>query len=149
MACFFISGNGRSTLVSARFFFLVVLSIFVGFSSVTDGFGIAWQKTTVVVRNDLPPNTMLAYHCKSANDDLGERYLASNTEWSWSFKVNFWDTTLYWCNFGWNENGKPRQEGYKVFKGRKDVETCGVYCYRSIRSDGIYDFEGTMIHKWP
>ncbi|MCL7028306.1 hypothetical protein MKW94_021853 [Papaver nudicaule] len=100
MVCFFINGNVSSIVPSANFFFLVVLSIFVGFSSVTDSFRWAWYRMTIVVKNDLPPNTKLTYHCKSANDDLGERYLAFNDSWYWDFKVNFWDTILYWCNFG-------------------------------------------------
>ncbi|RZC62993.1 hypothetical protein C5167_024753 [Papaver somniferum] len=90
----------------ARFFtkgelFLVVLTILFWFSSVTDGLGLYWEKTEVVIKNDISPNTTLTFHCKSGDEDLGEQSLASKDSWSFRFFINFFDTTLYWCNFRW------------------------------------------------
>ncbi|KAI3961785.1 hypothetical protein MKW92_052399 [Papaver armeniacum] len=150
MACFLINGN---TLVSAKLLLLVVLTIFFGFSSVTDGLGAHHYPTTVIVRNKLSPNTMLTYHCKSANDDLGERSLAFDVAWSWDFYVNFWDTTLFWCNFWWDENGIPRQEGYQIYKAKRDLRRCPRICEYDIRSDGVYSYRGAyesyLVYKWP
>ncbi|MCL7051077.1 hypothetical protein MKW94_019633 [Papaver nudicaule] len=133
--------------------FLVVLTILAVYSSVTNGIGWKKEETLVVVLNNLPPNTMLTYHCKSKDDDLGERSLPPDNTWSWRFSVNIWDTTLYWCNFWWNENGKPRQESYQIYKAKRDMGRCGYYCRNAIRSDGVYGFNGAMepylIHKWP
>ncbi|MCL7045367.1 hypothetical protein MKW94_008763 [Papaver nudicaule] len=125
MTCFFVNGNNiSSSLVSAKFF-LVVLTILFGFSSVTDGLGCYFQ-------------ILLTYHCKSKDADLGERSLAPfGTSWKWRFYINFWDTTLYWCNFQWDENGKTRQEGFQIYKAKRDIPTCGYNCRYSIRSDGV------------
>ncbi|KAI3856403.1 hypothetical protein MKX03_034485 [Papaver bracteatum] len=117
MACFLINGNTSSSLLLSAKLFLVVSAIFFGFSSVTDGFGAHRYQTTVTVRNKLSPNTMLTMHCKSADDDLGERSLAFEVAWSWDFYVNFWDTTLFW----WDDNGMPRQEGYQIYKAKRDL----------------------------
>ncbi|KAI3908458.1 hypothetical protein MKX01_009260 [Papaver californicum] len=144
MACFFINGK----------IFLVVLTISFGFSSVTDGIGIHFTKTMVVLKNDLSPNTPLNFHCKSADDDLGERSLAFDNSWSWEFHVNFLDTTLYWCDFWWvDNNGKPRKEGFQIYKAKRDMNRCGYYCPYHVRSNGIYGFTGAgepyLMYKWP
>ncbi|KAI3858792.1 hypothetical protein MKW92_029414 [Papaver armeniacum] len=150
MMCFFIND---STLVFARFFFLVVLTVLFGYSSVADGFGWYNTKTRVALTNELSPNTTLTFHCKSADDDLGERSLAFDTAWGWSFRINFFDTTLYWCNFWWEDNGKPRQEGFQIYKAKRDFKRCRYFCRYDVRSDGIYGFTGGMepylLYKWP
>ncbi|KAI3925810.1 hypothetical protein MKX01_003369 [Papaver californicum] len=154
MACFFINGNTSSSpLVSAKFF-LLVLTILFGCSSVIDGWKIHEYPNGVYVVNELSPNTPLTMHCKSADDDLGERTLAFETHWDWSFYVNFWETTLYWCNFWWDDNGQPRQEGYQVFKVKGDLNRCGGTCNYYIRSDGIYGVTVgepgiILLYKWP
>ncbi|MCL7027999.1 hypothetical protein MKW94_000380 [Papaver nudicaule] len=151
MACFFINGYNRIP-VFAKFFFVVVTILF-AFLSVTDGYGWWNLRTQVVVSNGLSPNTTLTFHCKSADDDLGEHKLPFEYIWSWWFYNNFWDTTLYWCNFWWEENGKHRQEGYQIYKTRRDYKRCGYYCRSSIRSDGVYGFTPKMKpylkYKWP
>ncbi|KAI3958326.1 hypothetical protein MKW98_011014 [Papaver atlanticum] len=87
-------------------------------------------------------------HCKSADDNLGECSLVFETNLAWSFKVNFFDTTLYWCNFWWEENG-----GYQVFKAKRDMDRCGGTCEYDVRSDGIYGYnlaaETYLVYKWP
>ncbi|MCL7050367.1 hypothetical protein MKW94_010678 [Papaver nudicaule] len=154
MTCFFNSIASSSALVSAKFFLLLVLVILFGFSSVTDGFGVHRNPTLVILKNELSPNTTLTYHCKSADDDLGERSLAFETNWAWMFYVNFWDTTLFWCNFWWiDDNGNHRQEGFQIYKAKRDMRRCGGVCRRSLRSDGIYGYtaglEPYLLHKWP
>ncbi|KAI3921481.1 hypothetical protein MKW98_013415 [Papaver atlanticum] len=148
MARFYINHS----LVSAKFL-LVVSTMLFGFSSVTDGFGWYNKKTEVNLMNDLSPNTTLTFRCKSADDDLGERSLAFNDAWGWSFHINFFDTTLYWCNFWWvEENGKPRQEGFQIFKAKRDFKRCHYYCRHAIRPDGVYRYKGGvpyLLYKWP
>ncbi|KAI3925096.1 hypothetical protein MKW98_009746 [Papaver atlanticum] len=143
----------------ARFFtigklFLVVLTILFWFSSVTDGLGWYNTKTEVVIQNDISPNTTLTFHCKSGDEDLGEHSLASKDSWKFRFFINFFDTTLYWCNFWWvDENGKQRQEGFQIFKTKRDHPRCGYYCRYDVRSDSIYGFSGgeeaDLVYKWP
>ncbi|RZC47110.1 hypothetical protein C5167_040045 [Papaver somniferum] len=133
---------------------VVLLTILFGFSSLTDGFGRHSDKTDVIVVNNLSPNIMLNLHCKSADDDLGEHSVAFDTAWSWSFYVNFIDTTLYWCNFWWvDNNGKSRQEGFQIYKAKRDMKRCHHYCRYEIRPDGVYGFTGRtepyLFYKWP
>ncbi|KAI3859458.1 hypothetical protein MKX03_010494 [Papaver bracteatum] len=131
MACFFV-----------KFFLVVVLTILFRFSLLTEGFGRHSTKTDIIVLNNLSPNIMLNFHCKSVDDDLGERSLAFDTTWDWSFYVNFFDTTLYWCNLWWVDDNAKR-----------DMKRCHHYCRYEIRSDGVYGFTGGMepylLYKWP
>ncbi|KAI3960539.1 hypothetical protein MKW92_053627 [Papaver armeniacum] len=137
-----------------NFFLVVLLTILFGFSSLTDGFERHSTKTDVIVVNNLPPNIMLNFHCKSDDDDLGERSLAFDTAWGWSFYVNFIETPLCRCNFWWvDNNGKFRQEGFQIYKAKRDMKRCHQYCKYEIRSDGVYGFTGGMepylLYKWP
>ncbi|KAI3861843.1 hypothetical protein MKW92_003357 [Papaver armeniacum] len=150
MTSFFINGSPMPT----KFFVIVVfLMILFGFSSVTEGIGWYNFETSVIVKNALSPNVTLTYHCKSADDDLGERTLDFDASWHWTFHINFWETTLYWCNFSWDDNGKPRKEGYQIFKAKRDYDRCGYYCRNDIHSDGVYAFnrddEPSLVYKWP
>lgn len=53
-----------------------------------------WQ---IHVVNGLENETLLV-HCKSKDDDLGNQNLAAKgDEFHWTFKVNFFGTTLFWC----------------------------------------------------
>ncbi|KAL7105781.1 hypothetical protein ACP275_07G066900 [Erythranthe tilingii] len=55
---------------------------------------------TVIVKNDLPSNFgKLEVHCASKDDDLGHRFLSSGEVFSWNFRVNIFETTLYFCHF--------------------------------------------------
>ena len=51
----------------------------------------------VHVVNNLSNNQTLFLHCKSKEDDLGEHNLTAGTEFTWKFKQNFFQTTLFWC----------------------------------------------------
>ncbi|KAL0560356.1 hypothetical protein IC582_000757 [Cucumis melo] len=43
-------------------------------------------------------NQTLFVHCKSKDDDLGNHTLSTKgQEVQWTFKVNFFGTTLFWC----------------------------------------------------
>ena len=44
-------------------------------------------------------NLVLNVHCKSRDDGLRERVLDKQAQFNWSFKMNFWRTTLFWCRF--------------------------------------------------
>ncbi|XP_024195692.1 S-protein homolog 5, partial [Rosa chinensis] len=48
----------------------------------------------------------LIVHCKSKNDDLGDHTLWINQEFRWYFGLNFWFTTLFYCNFKWDSQEK-------------------------------------------
>ncbi|OVA07077.1 Plant self-incompatibility S1 [Macleaya cordata] len=98
------------------------------------------ERITVWVTNDLGPNTPLTFHCKSKDDDLGERTLAYKQSWNWSFTINFWWTTLFWCNMWWHDsNGQLVYASHDAYKAKRDYrEHCRMDCFWSIRKDGWY-----------
>ena len=47
---------------------------------------------------------VLNVHCKSKDDDLGNHVLKGNANFHVTFCVNVWATTLFWCNFNWENS---------------------------------------------
>ncbi|CAL9024080.1 unnamed protein product, partial [Prunus brigantina] len=78
-------------------------------SSPNPGYGTSWwicrSLTMGYVRivNNLN-NQQLQYQCNSKDDDFGLRSLPPKREYEWGFRVNFWDITLYLCNFWYLDN---------------------------------------------
>ncbi|GMI77471.1 hypothetical protein like AT3G24060 [Hibiscus trionum] len=96
------------------------------------------------VRNDLPllnsppnqPNLLL--HCKSKNKDIGDRPMAKGQDYTWDTKINFFRTTLFFCNARWVGH---KSRSFDAFDAIRDEERCLEYhtsCMWSVRSDGIY-----------
>ncbi|KAH6810359.1 hypothetical protein C2S51_024121 [Perilla frutescens var. frutescens] len=61
------------------------------------------SKYTVHIVNNLPNNSNnpLLIHCASGDDDLGNHSLARTCDFNWSFRMNFFWTTLFFCRFRW------------------------------------------------
>lgn len=88
----------------------------------------------------------LIVHCKSGDDDLGDKNLAPNQYFHWMFRQNFLLTTLYFCNFRWmtpdDNNREIKSASFHVF----DIyisALCGDEfsvnrCYWLVRKDGFY-----------
>ncbi|KAK8480447.1 hypothetical protein V6N13_130313 [Hibiscus sabdariffa] len=96
------------------------------------------------VRNDLPsrnspphqPNLLL--HCKSKNKDIGDRPMTTGQDYTWDTKINFFRTTLFFCNARWVGH---KSRIFDAFKAVRDEDRCSVYhssCMWSVRVDGIY-----------
>ncbi|KAL4368834.1 hypothetical protein GQ457_05G030290 [Hibiscus cannabinus] len=96
------------------------------------------------VTNDLPllnsppgkPNLFLG--CKSKNKDIGERAMVKGQDYTWDTKINFAQTTLFFCNARWE--GRKRRS-FDAFVANRDDRRCSVYhmsCMWSVREDGIY-----------
>ncbi|OVA17451.1 Plant self-incompatibility S1 [Macleaya cordata] len=149
------SSCSSSSTRAFKFAVLMVLAILlIQCSSVSHGaLPFLPKKTTVAVRNDISANTILTIHCKSKDDDLGEQKLSYKQYFSWRFRPNYWDTTVFWCNFWWyDSNGHLVQGGYQVYKSKRDQYECFQQCLRSARPDGLYlnfgpDFR--KMYDWP
>ncbi|XP_022143780.1 S-protein homolog 1-like [Momordica charantia] len=112
-----------------------------------------WQ---IHVRNELSNTQMLFVHCKSKNDDLGEHNLSVGTEFNWRFRVNIWDTTLYWCYL---QKPNGQSVSFDAFWVEKDSIWLYYKCLESnctwkAKDDGIYlrnnpDGRDVFVHKWP
>ncbi|XP_011016771.1 PREDICTED: uncharacterized protein LOC105120299 [Populus euphratica] len=92
----------------------------------------------VYIFNDLNKDT-LSLRCKSKHDDLGGHALPVEANFHFTFKVNFWGTTLFWCNFNW---GKNHGGSYDIFWYEDDLLYKCSYktknCTWHARNDGIY-----------
>ncbi|PQM33884.1 uncharacterized protein Pyn_08939 [Prunus yedoensis var. nudiflora] len=85
------------------------------------------------------------------DDDFGLRSLPPNGEYEWGFRVNFWGSTLYFCNFWYLDN-------HGVFDVSRDTidflyECGGAHCIWKAKEDGIYLFhiptkEDKKLHDW-
>ncbi|CAK7342113.1 unnamed protein product [Dovyalis caffra] len=97
-----------------------------------------FQKYNVHIVNGLSQNKTLLVHCKSKDDDLGVHNLAVGLEFRWSFKVNAFSTTLFWCYLG------PSNDSHAAFTAFKDKEkitdSCDDdnNCFWIAKDDGVY-----------
>ncbi|KAL6208833.1 hypothetical protein ACLB2K_019778 [Fragaria x ananassa] len=98
------------------------------------------------VVNKLGEGRWLAVHCKSKDDDLGNHDLAPGQDYWFTFKSNYWGTTLFWCNLRTEKEDPVKQHvGLKVFWqewlhvwltyhcGQKERK-----CFWIAKDDGIY-----------
>ncbi|XP_022155194.1 S-protein homolog 1-like [Momordica charantia] len=113
------------------------------------------DKWNIHVVNGLSNNATLFVHCKSKDDDLGYHHLIGRgDELQWTFRINFWKTTLYWC-FMHKPNADVSFDSFWVEKTHiwltyrcKD----GI-CIWTAKDDGIYlrnipNNDDELVHKW-
>ncbi|PIA62066.1 hypothetical protein AQUCO_00200209v1 [Aquilegia coerulea] len=118
---------------------VVVFTIYFGCSSVSG------KRVSVYVNNMVAPDTMLDIHCKSKNDDLGLHKIAYRQNQTWSFKINFWGTTLFWCGMGWHDKD-PRgfnpggyiHGSFEIYNYKRDSKKCDGICVWNVQNYGIY-----------
>ncbi|CAH8387801.1 unnamed protein product [Eruca vesicaria subsp. sativa] len=68
--------------------------------STTESVFLAFGKITVKIINDLGGNTLtLKYHCKSKDDDFGDRSLQPGKSWSFRFRRQFFGKKLFSCTY--------------------------------------------------
>jgi hypothetical protein len=109
------------------------------------------NRYAVHIENGLKNDILLA-HCKSGDDDLGPQHISVNNEFQWSFGINFWQTTLYFCNLSWVGGHRT----FDVFwvSNRFLLENCPHGgCYWKAQDDGIYllNFDSNQYefqYKW-
>ncbi|XP_062147850.1 S-protein homolog 1-like [Alnus glutinosa] len=96
----------------------------------------AMNKFSVHVMNGFK-NQTLQTHCQSKDDDLGLQLVPVNGEFQWHFRVNYFGTTLYFCNMWWVGGHRS----FNVFWVNDDflVKDCGNSdCRWKAQEDGIY-----------
>ncbi|KAI5682182.1 hypothetical protein M9H77_03410 [Catharanthus roseus] len=96
------------------------------------------KKVHVHVANGLSNNkTFVRVHCQSKDDDIGYHDLYIKQEIQWSFKMNWIDTTLFFCHFWWNNF----DTSFDVFNASFGQANCGQdpnICYWLVKEDGFY-----------
>lgn len=132
--------------------FLLVLSLVI--LEPTEAFS-ELKKWQIHVVNGLSNGQTLFVHCKSKDNDLGEHNLNSGTEFNWTFRVNLWNTTLFWCYLH-KPDGKSAS--FDVFWVEKKSIWLFYRCYHSnciwtAKDDGIYLRDNPvqrdiLVHEW-
>ncbi|KAM3266798.1 hypothetical protein P3L10_003793 [Capsicum annuum] len=139
---------------------LIILSLINNFMRITNARYINLDinpKITLRFISGLPENSSVAkVRCQSKDDDLGDRTLNPGDQFDFSFRMNFFATTLYFCSFTWG----TKHNSFDVFKGGKSY--CPnrpfkrVYCTWLLKDSGIYLALGSnpppesfkFIHPW-
>lgn len=86
----------------------------------------------------------LMVHCKSNDDDLGDRELGHNQYFHWRFKMNFLFTTNFNCTFrSMTFDGRElKSRSLTVFDTYIGAINCGSgdlkHCYWLVRNDAFY-----------
>ncbi|KAK9287860.1 hypothetical protein L1049_016302 [Liquidambar formosana] len=107
-------------------------------------------RTHVTIGNDLGEGLNCTIHCKSKDDDLGVHVLQFLDNYEWSFRTNFWGTTLFFCNIKWRDAAGT----FDIFKARRDYKRCGSKCLWLVTPEGPcqfnYDsYSYDICYKWP
>ncbi|PQP91987.1 uncharacterized protein Pyn_22176 [Prunus yedoensis var. nudiflora] len=123
-------------------------------NSLENTVGIRFDRWHVHVVNNLSAGKTLFAHCKSKDDDLGERNLAPGTEFNWSFKEHFFGSTLYWCYMSTGQ----KHAALDVFWVESDHSWLQYRCNWKdciwiAKDDGIYikiipENRDEFSHKW-
>lgn len=111
-------------------------------------------KWHIHVVNGLSKVTLFV-HCKSKDDDLGVHNLVTRgDEFQWTFQVNFWATTLYWCYLK-KPNADVSFESFWVEQTHMWLQyrCTDKNCIWTAKDDGIYlrnnpDGVDERIHEW-
>ena len=90
------------------------------------------KKVHVRIINDLGNGSDLNLHCKSKDDDLGVHVLAPHQFFEFSFRPNFWVTTLYFCRFWWGDES----HWFDIYVERRDVGRCNKQCWWTVAAVG-------------
>ena len=111
-----------------------------------------FSRWKVTILNGMTASTLIV-HCKSANNDLGEHVLRTGDNYNWSFKENFWTSTLFWCHFSSNY-GQVNGNVFWPVKGYWFNDQCDDNnCIWAGREEGIYLYFGSLnifklMYRW-
>ncbi|CAN1256717.1 S-protein homolog 3 [Linum perenne] len=76
----------------------------------------------VTVTNWLTGRLYLNLHCKSKQDDLGEKVIRKWGSYSWHFIPNFWGTTQFYCAMSWE--GSEGLHWFDIYIEKRDKGRC-------------------------
>lgn len=120
------------TMVHKTMIYLLILLSFGSVHNEIEAF-VFMGRHKINVYNEL--GQVIRVHCASKNDDMGIHVLSSNQVFSWKFRVNFWETTLFFCRFWWGN----KTRSFDVFKAAWDADDDYHHTYSYVvKSDGFY-----------
>ncbi|XVF76069.1 hypothetical protein PTKIN_Ptkin13bG0236600 [Pterospermum kingtungense] len=95
--------------------------------------------------NRLGSHRILNIHCQSRDNDLGFAALPDGHAFEWRFSVNFWGTTLFYCDVQWDESGWHRFDAYAY---EWDSDRCQTECFWMISRDGLLLNYNPRLGNW-
>ena len=106
---------------------------------------LSWGKNHVTVMNQLGNHRILSIHCHWRDDDLGFVVLPDGGEFEWTFSINFWDTTLFYCNVQWDQS---RWHHFDAYASEWDSDPCLIECNWMISKDGLLLNYNPELRNW-
>ncbi|KAL2540973.1 Plant self-incompatibility protein S1 family [Abeliophyllum distichum] len=96
-------------------------------------------KVHVQVINRLDNGQFMNVHCRSKDNDLGLHLVEDGGDTTWSFDVNFWGTTLFYCDVQWNDSERYHFDAYDA---KRDYRRCQSECRWMIDKEGsLYGYD--------
>lgn len=97
-----------------------------------------FRHRTQTIRSTNDVGAEMTVHCKSKDDDLGSHVISVKSTYEFSFRPNFWGTTLFFCRFEWGSESHY----FDIYISYRDHPLCNV-CLWSIRPKGpcIWNYE--------
>ncbi|KAL7144086.1 hypothetical protein ABFS83_08G235100 [Erythranthe nasuta] len=106
----------------------------------------------VHIINNLPKNSAaLKIHCASKDTDFGIHVFQPNQEFYWTFCMNFWATTMYFCHFWWG----AKDTSFEVFNMDLTLVCDSMYlplqkCKWYVKEKGFYlENDHVRRESWP
>ncbi|KAF8388343.1 hypothetical protein HHK36_027009 [Tetracentron sinense] len=105
----------------------------------------------VHIVNGLGNNNILNVHCQSKDNDLGWHALAKGEDFHWSFNMNFFKSTLFFCFMQWKEV----KGSFKVFSNDMGLNTVcpGSVCTYRADENGLSFYNNSsktyeLLYEW-
>ncbi|KAI4349309.1 hypothetical protein L6164_009914 [Bauhinia variegata] len=92
----------------------------------------------VYVVNGLCNNQNLLATCKSRDDDLGTFNLSPGTNLTWSFRTNFFHSTMFWCSVSKEQDKASASFEVFWYDARLFNKCQWKNCIWVAKDDGIY-----------
>lgn len=100
-------------------------------------------RTTVRIDNRVDDHQDVYVHCKSKDNDLGFHVIPRSGSYQWSFKVNFWETTQFYCYLKSQfpgGGGRVVRGGFDLYVAKRDRKRCPKLCVWRVLSDGVHGY---------
>lgn len=112
-------------------YFILFATIFINFASAKKNCPITSPFDVHVINKLTQPLTL---HCASGDDDLGNREIAPDYDFNWSFCDIYLANTLFFCHL-WRDY---HEISFDVFTMKLSEKCSNGLCFWEVRSDGIY-----------
>ncbi|CAI0396653.1 unnamed protein product [Linum tenue] len=93
--------------------------------------------STVYIENWMTTDRALSAHCRSRDSDIGEHGLPMGAHLEWSFELDMFDRTLFWCDLA----AAGEWLRFDAYKG-KDSHKLGSFAHYVVKDDGVYLLDG-------